>query len=471
MGSAPETLQKCDLLIGNGYVITVDANRTVFPHGAVAITGKEIVAVGPESQLRKRFNPRHIIDAGGAAVHPGFVEPHCHATMHSTRGAITDNPDAFADPGNKLHQYALWFNKLKDEDEWASSLHASAEMLLNGFTCMVEAGTVFEPDICAKAAEAVGIRASLADPFLWDLTDGTAMTQQIARAPCNQEAAARMLGSQLWRNKDVDSLVRGHVAIYGLGSASDELTLAAKRAAEGAGVAMIQHQSMAIDDANLDKERFGKSPLVHFAEIGAISTNTAFVHMNIVRDDEVEPIAASGMSIIWHPGNYQFYGIALAQRTRAPELVRRGVNICLCTDVAKIWTFGEMARIGYLVAREEGAYLACEQLLEMQTINAARATCLDTLIGSLEPGKRADLVIRRQDVAEAQPGLDVIRELTLVCGPKSVDTVIVDGRVVVRHGRLTLADEARVFAESRESAHRVAHSVGLLPGTIWPHVT
>jgi 5-methylthioadenosine/S-adenosylhomocysteine deaminase len=201
-----------------------------------------------------------------------------------------------------------------------------------------------------------------------------------------------------------------------------------------------------------------------------LGKNVSFVHMNIVRDDEVEVVQRSGMSIGWHPGNYQFYGIGLSQRTRVPEMVKRGVNFALCTDAAKIWTFGEMARIGYLVAREEGHFIPCEMLLEMQTIRAAKAASLDAMVGSLEPGKRADLVIRRQDLAETQPGLDVIRELTLLCGPKSVDTVIVDGRVVVRHGRLELADEAAIYSRVRSSARRVAAAVGLKPGTIWPTV-
>jgi cytosine/adenosine deaminase-related metal-dependent hydrolase len=173
------------------------------------------------------------------------------------------------------------------------------------------------------------------------------------------------------------------------------------------------------------------------------------------------------MSIVWHPGNYQFYGLALAQRTRMPELLARGVNLTFGTDAAKIWTFGEMARIAYLVAREEGKWVPCETLLEMQTIGAAKAISRADELGSIEPGKRADIVIRRADTGETTPGLDPIRELMLISPAKTVDTVIVDGRVVVRHGRLTLADEGEIYAKARASARRVAAEVGLKPGTRW----
>jgi 5-methylthioadenosine/S-adenosylhomocysteine deaminase len=129
-----------------------------------------------------------------------------------------------------------------------------------------------------------------------------------------------------------------------------------------------------------------------------------------------------------------------------------------------------MARIGYLVAREEGGYIPCERLLEMLTIGAARAVSLDSMIGSLEPGKWADLVIRKEETAETTPGLDVVRDLTLTSPHKSVDTVLVNGVVVVRHGRLTLADESAIYALARDSARRVARNVGLSPGPNWKHV-
>jgi 5-methylthioadenosine/S-adenosylhomocysteine deaminase len=189
--------------------------------------------------------------------------------------------------------------------------------------------------------------------------------------------------------------------------------------------------------------------------------------MNILHDDEVETIRECGMSVLWHPGNYQFYGIALAQRSRMAQMVASGINVAFCTDAAKIWTFGDMARIGYLVAREEGGYISCVRLLEMLTINAARAVSLDSMIGSLEPGKRAGIVIRCHDTAETTPGLDVVRDLTLTSPHKSVDTVLVNGAVVVRHGRLTLADESMIYAHARESARRVARKVGLSPGPTW----
>jgi 5-methylthioadenosine/S-adenosylhomocysteine deaminase len=201
-----------------------------------------------------------------------------------------------------------------------------------------------------------------------------------------------------------------------------------------------------------------------------LGRNCSFTHMNIVRDDEIDAIVESGMSIVWQPGNYQYYAIAQQQRSLMADLIDRGVNISLGVDAAKIWTFGDMARIAYLVARQGGGYLSSEKLLEMQTIGAARAIGLDHIIGSLEPGKRADIVIRTDELAEAQPNLNVVIQLMLLSLSRSVDTVICNGEVIFRHGELTRMDEAVVYQQSRASVKRMVGRLGIAPKTSWPIV-
>ena len=122
------------------------------------------------------------------------------------------------------------------------------------------------------------------------------------------------------------------------------------------------------------------------------------------------------------------------------------------------------------MTREAGDYLSAEQILEIETISAAHAIGHADRIGSLEVGKRADLVIRRNDIADAQPGLHPIQEAVLISRSKSVHTVIVDGRIVLRAGRTTRVDEGAVYAESRTAARRMADRIGLSPGTSWPSV-
>jgi cytosine/adenosine deaminase-related metal-dependent hydrolase len=465
-------LQVCDLMVTNGYVLSMDARRTVYPRGAVAIDGARILAVGPEREIVERFAPRRTIDAGGGAVHPGFIDGHYHATLHLTRGAITDHPQAPPAAGEppKVNAYVAWINALDDEDEHASALMACVEMARNGFTGFMEPGTAFEPDAVARAAEDVGIRVSVADPFLWDCIDAEGMAGQIARAPADARRAERLLGQQLARNRHRDGLARAHVALYGVGTASDALSRTAKACADANEVVLAQHQNFTTEDVDHDTARFGRHPLLHFADIGVLDRNCTFTHMNVIHDDEVGAVVDSGLSIVWHPGNYLFYGISGQMKTRMPALYRAGTNMTFGCDVAKVWAFGELGWLAYLVARENGQFLPSESILEMFTVGGARAMGRQQEIGSLEVGKRADLVIRSNDLPDAQPNLDVVRQLTLVSRTKSVDTVIVDGEIVVRKGRLTRLDEAAVYARAQASGRRMAERTGLHPGTDWPCV-
>ncbi len=447
----------CDLIVRNGYVITVDANRTLIPDGAIAVKKGEIVGVGYEKDIRARFKAAETIDAKGGAVHPGFIEPHVHASLHSTRGTFPDGAKASS-------PFRQWYGATSPEDEYASGMHCALEALKNGFTGFVDPGSAVEPDAIADAATEVGVRSWVAEPFLWDLPPPG---PQVKQAPASLERALGLLGNQLFRNKKKNALARGHVALYGLGSQTDELLLAAKKKADEAGVTLTLHQSFAGSDTAGDDKRFGKHPLVHFAEIGALGRNCMLVHMNIIRDDEFKPIIESGLSIAWHPGNFQFYTINKETPSRMAELWDRGTNITLCTDVAKAWTFGDMGLVAYLVAREYGGYVSAEGLFEMQSIRAARAIGADATLGSLEVGKRADIVIRTPSIGEAQPNLDPIREIALIGRSKSVDTVIVDGRIALRKGRAVHVDEERVWKLAGKSARKVAASLGLTVGPAW----
>ncbi len=466
--AAPEV---CDLLIRNGRVLTMDGRRTVYPDGAVAITGTRIAGVGATPALDARFKPRRTIDAHGAAVHPGLIDGHYHAGLHLSRGSITDNPNPPKEAGGAgPGVFIRWINALTDEDEYASALMASVEMVKNGFTAYVEAATAFEPDLVAEAAEAVGIRVSVSDCMLWDLVGGEPMAALIPRAPCDGSRARRLLGDQVRRRGKGDGLVRAHVSLYGLASASLELTKEAKRLADELRVPFHQHQNFMTSDAAYDSKRFGKPALVHFAEAGVLGPNVVFTHMNVLTDAEVEAVAKSGMALVWHPGNFMYYGIAQTARSRFPELHRRGTAIAFGTDVAKVWAFGELGFIAYLVSREWGDFVPSESLLEMFTLGGARALGMESEVGSLETGKRADLVIRSDDLPDAQPNIDVVRQLMLVSRTKSVDTVICNGEVIVRHGNLTRLDEANVYRLARKSAERMAERAGIKVKPVWPVV-
>lgn len=453
--TAKGEVQTCDLLIRNGYVITMDAEGNKYSKGEVAIDGRNIIAVGPEKEIASKFRPKRVLDARGAAVHPGYIDLHYHATNHIVSKMVEDGPAYSEDSGQWAGTAFSRLGRFAGQEEmYAAALLAGLDMVRNGYTMYMEPGTAEYPDDVAAACEAVGIRASVADANLMDMHG----LPQMDDAPKETKACLDQLGKQLWRNKDPDALVRAHISIYGLGTQSEELMRAAKECADENNVRFNMHQSQCIDDADIDVQRFGHPAYVRWAEMGVLGENCVFVHNNILRPEEVPPIIDSGMSLAWVPGNALWYASRSKFPNRMPELYHKGVNVALGTDISKTWTFGQGTFMAYYIAREERQWLSADDLLAIQTINGAKAMGLEGLIGSLEPGKRADLVIRTNDNPQSYPIHHVERDLLLYNLTKTVDTVIVDGSIVVKNGRHTLVDEQVVYDLAQKAAEHLLES-------------
>ena len=461
----------CDLVVRNAYVLTLNAERTIYASGAIAITGNSIVAVGPEREVLAAYRGNRVIDAHGAPVHPGFIDAHNHV-VHITGRGVFDEIHAAEQKVN----FADWKASVTDEDEFVSGQLAFVEMIRNGFTMFVEPGTVFEPDAVAAAAESVGIRGAVAEPYLWDqveVMDHVASLKSqslLDRAPPTLERGLDLLGSQLWRNKDPDALVHGYISLYGEMTASDELELAAKKIADENGVVFQQHLGYMPSIASAEKQRLGHSQVTHLAELGVLDENSTLIHMYALYDEDEQTILDSKLSIVWCPNMYLLLGISDDAQLRLPDLYHRGVNCAIGTDALLDVAAGDAGSIASLVARDASLPLSWGNMLEMQTICGARSIGLGDLTGSLEPGKRADLVIRTADAPETHPMTNPLHQLAFTRGAGIVDTVIVDGQIVSRHGHATQVDEGVVFAEARACVERRMNRLGLRTGGHWPVV-
>jgi 5-methylthioadenosine/S-adenosylhomocysteine deaminase len=221
------------------------------------------------------------------------------------------------------------------------------------------------------------------------------------RAPPKLERCLDQLGSELRRNKNSDALVRGYVSVYGLGTASDR---AAKKFADEAGVIFQQHEGYVPVASRADREWLGKPRIRHLAEIGVLGHNSCLIHMNVMSDDDIELIAQSGTRVIWCPAAYLQLGINGEAPCRLPELREKGVSVALGTDGALNCLIGDAGHCAYLIAASVRRPITPAAVIEMQSIEAARAAGLEHEIGSIEPGKRADIVIRGTECRRRLPG-------------------------------------------------------------------
>jgi len=198
--------------------------------------------------------------------------------------------------------------------------------------------------------------------------------------------------------------------------------------------------------------------------------HSTLIHMNVIEDDDVSAILDSGANLVWCPFSYLHFGMSDRVRCRLPELMRRGANVALAIDITTDASVGTSAAAAFLAAGNARTPIGPEDILEMQTVRAARVAGLAREIGSLEPGKRADIVIRSPLAPEVQPAVNPVHQLALLSSAGSVDTVIVDGRVALQNGRSTRVDEAEAYATVKKTVERRMRRLGLSPSVSWPVV-
>ncbi len=462
----------CDILIRNGQVITMDSERRIYLPGAVAITGSRVVEVGADADLRHRYEAGETMDAGGGIVHPGFIDAHNHIVHTSCRGVFddvrdTDSPVNFAD----------WKAGVTAEDEAAATVMAGLEMLRGGFTMFIEPGSLFHTGAAAEAVERVGLRALFAPLYLWDRQEtfdaipSLVSPSLTARAPVDLDRSLEQLDIELHRNKDPEALVRGYVFLYGLGTASPDLLQAASSCARDNDVPLFLHAGYVPGEGEIYRALNGASQLAHLQELGVLDGRTVIVHANVLDDAEEDAVQESGCQIVWCPAAFFSLGLGRIADFRMVERYRRGTRVSLGTDAARDSTPGDTMLAARYQSQTYEDPLPPGALLEMQTVNAAAAAGMDAEIGSLESGKRADVVVRSARAAEAYPDNNPLHLLALTMGTGSVDTVLVNGEVVFSGGRSTRVDEAEAYRTVSDSVVARAARLGIDPGPEWPVVS
>lgn len=462
----------CDLLIRNGQVITMDSERRIYRPGAVAITGSRIVEVGRDADLTARLEAKQTVDAGGGIVHPGFIDAHNHIVHTSCRGVFGNIHETSSLPIN----FADWKAGVTEDDESAATAMACLEMLRCGFTMFIEPGSLFSTEAAAEAVERVGIRALVAPLYLWDRREcfeampALESPSLMARAPIDLARSLAQLDAELHRNDDPEALVRGYVFVYGVGTGSPELLQAAHACARDNKVPLHLHAGYVPEEGEIYRALNGTSQVVHLHELGVLDQHTVVVHANALDEDEEAAVHKSGCQIVWCPTAFFSLGIGGRARFKMAERYRRGVRVSLGTDGAFDCTPGDTMQAAHFAGQTYADPLSPGALLEMQTINAATAAGLDAELGSLEVGKRADVVVRSPKAAEAYPANNPLHLLALTLGSGTVKAAVVNGEVVFNEGRSTRVDEPEVYRRVSASVAARAQRLGVDLAPEWPIV-
>lgn len=457
--------QLVDLMITHGVVITIDAQRRIFSDGAVVINGNRIVAVGRRTDIEKMYTATQVIDAHGGVVQPGFIDCHVHLSQHLGRGTI---PDLW--PEEREHdQWLPYWTHMTEEDAYHSAMLACLEMVRNGTTTFCDNGGRFRGELNASVADKVGLRGIVSE-VCWDLPPHPQVAVGdtdacLARLERLVKALPLTPESRVWAG----------VGMAGMGLCSDRLLIEGKKLADRYGVVMDMHQSFGPTDVAQFKNRAtGKPAVEYLAELGILGSNLQLVHMIYAESSEVSLLASTGTNVVHCPAASMRVGMGVSHVGRFPEMIAQGVNVALGSDSGNYSDFFDVGRQAYLAAtlhreaRGEMPTISAEQAMEMATINGARSLGLADEVGPLEAGKKADVVIHTYRRPEWRPGLDVMNSLIYSAQSVGVDTVIVDGEIILEGGRFTRLDEEAEYRQIDRAARALYERMGFRIPHRWP---
>jgi cytosine/adenosine deaminase-related metal-dependent hydrolase len=447
------------------YVVTLDPQRRIVQDGAILVDTGRISRVGKAAELAGVGADR-VIDARHMVVTPGFVNGHMHISYaHAVRGIFPD------DVGSPLPTVFKLQMAMTEEEEHATSLLGIVELLKNGTVCFVDPGSTKFPDACLQAYEDAGIRVIL----------GECVTDQPAPFPLPRYETAQAVSRtaaflKTWHGR-LHGRLRAWAMPFSPETCSADLLRGLKRLADEHRTALTLHHGSGSKARQEYQARGATSPTQWLESIGVLGPNVVLAHVLGLDAAEIDLMARTGTTAAMCPVTATKGGRGVGEHGRLPELLARGVKVALGCDSPNnsnhldIVRALNMAAIQYKDARQDMKQVPAETALELATLIGAQALGVGDEIGSLEPGKKADLVLFDTQRPEWQAMFNPINNLVYNADGRSIHTVIVDGRVVVDAYRQTFVDEPRLYGKVQEIGEQLLARTGVdLPRSRWPIV-
>jgi len=439
------------LLIKNATLVTMNARKEVI-QGGIYVEDDRIVEVG-----QTRDQADRVLDARGGVVIPGLIQPHIHLCQTLFRGQ--------ADDLELLDWLRLKIWPLEgahDQDSIrVSALLGCGELLKGGTTTIVDMETVHHTNNAIEAIAESGMRA-FTGKVMMDYGDDVPQSLKETTEGSLKESVELL---EKWHGK-AEGRIQYAFAPRFVVSCTEELLIEVKNLAKRYGVKVHTHASENTAECGLVEERFGLTNVRYLDKIGLTGPDLVVAHCIWVDDEEVKILARSKTNIVHCPSSNLKLASGLA---RIPEMLEQGAGVSLAADGApcnnNLDGFMEM-RLAALIHKPRlgPTVMPAEKVFEMATLGGARTLGLEDSLGSLEPGKKADLVLLDLDQLHAQPeeGTNIYSRLVYEAKASDVRLTVVDGRILADNGRLNTIDEEEVKKEAQRAITRVAERAGLL---------
>lgn len=428
-------------LISGAWVVTMNDGLEVFAPGAVAVQGEEITAVGPAEELQARFQAEHTLDYPEGLILPGLINAHTHAAMALFRGLADDlpledwlNSHIFPAERHLDRQFVYWGTKL-----------AVAEMLLSGTTTFCD--MYLFADAVARAVAETGIRAVIGE-VLYDFPSPN----------YGPPAEGLRFSEELCRTYQAHPRIRVAIQPHAVYTCSPDLLQQCGDLAASLQVPLIIHLSETHKEVAYCRTAYGATPVRHLYNLGLLTRHLVADHAVVLTEEDMDLLAASGAKVAHCPESNMKLASGIAPVT---ALLARGVPVGLGTDgcasnnnldmLQEMDTAAKLQKVHHL----DPTALPAVQALALATRGSARVLGLEEEVGSLAPGRKADLIVIDLNRPHLTPLYDPYSHLVYAANGADVQTVMVHGRILVQDGKLLAFDLKETLAKARELARRV----------------
>src|ERR1700694_2876240 len=441
------TKEKADLIVTGGTVVTMDGARAIYDDGIIVVKGDTIVAVGPRRELEGKYLASQTIDAKGGLVLPGFINGHTHVPMNLFRGIHDD-----VTLNDWLYKYIFPAEKKNVNEEfvrWGTRL-AAAEQIRGGVTTFAD--MYYFEDAVAEETKAAGMRGVLGETFI-DFP-----------APDNKtEAEALSYTEKFLKKWQGDPLIHAAAAPHSIYTCSQKTLQDAATLARKYNAPILIHVAEMKKEWEDSEKANGMSPVQYLDKIGVLGPAVVADHCIYVDEADRKTLAQRQVGCVHNPSSNMMLASGVAP---VPEMRAEGVAVGLGTDAPAgsnndLDLMEEMDLAAKLakITKMNPLALNAKAVVEMATIDGARALHMEKEIGSFEAGKKADLVLIGLDAPNAVPMYDVYAQLAYALKGSDVETVIIGGRLVMRDKKLLTVDESAVIAKAREFKNKIEASL------------
>jgi 5-methylthioadenosine/S-adenosylhomocysteine deaminase len=441
-----------DLLITGGTIVTMDSGRRILEDGYLAVRGDEIVAIGSGPATQFRFAPKGLIfkqkiDARGKLILPGFINGHTHAPMTLLRGL---HDDVTLDEWLRKYIFPAEAKNVTEEFvRWGTRL-AAAEQIRGGVTTFAD--MYYFEDAVAEETKAAGMRGILGETIL-DFP-----------APDNKSNAAMLEYTEKFLKRwQGDALIHAAVAPHSIYTCSQKTLQDSAALARKYSVPILIHVAEMKKELDDSRAQNGTTPVQYLEKLGILGPDLVAAHCIFVDETDRKILAQRQVGCVHNPSSNMMLasgvapvieerlaGVAVGLGTDGPAGSNNDLDLMEEMDLA-----AKLQKITKMDPRALGA----KAVVEMATIEGARALHMEKEIGSLEAGKKADLILIGLDAPNAVPMYDVYAQLAYALKGSDVEMVIIGGRVVMRDKKLLTVDEAAAIAKAREFKSKIEASL------------